>query len=127
MGALATPALQLSWTRKPGAKDSWWNRQFTSLARAGADEWSRQIGAEFALAGGVVATLAEVRPLPSPGRRPAGLRDGAFAVVFESAGAPLPEGDRIHDVSHAEAGAMKIYFSACSDKCGGHRLQAIFN
>lgn len=127
VGALATPALQLSWTRKPGARGSWWDRQFTSLARAGADEWSRQIGSEFALAGGLVARLAEVQPLRSPGQRPAGLRDRAFAVVFESAGGTLPPGDRIHDVSHPEAGAMKIYFSDCSDKCGGRRLQAIFN
>lgn len=127
VGAIAAPALQLSWTRKPGAKGSWWNRQFTSLAHAGADEWSRQIGSEFALAGGVVAKLAEVTPMRSPGRRPAGLRDGAFAVVFESAGSALPPGDRILDVSHAAAGKMEIYFSACGDQCGSHRLQAIFN
>ncbi|HET9638613.1 MAG TPA: hypothetical protein VFP12_05360 [Allosphingosinicella sp.] len=130
-GAAASPALRLSWTRKPGAKDSvkdsWWDRQFTSLSSAGADEWSRQLGAEFTLAGGVVAKLAEVQPLYSPGRRPEGLREGAFAIVLESAGGPLPAGDRVLDVSHAEAGAMKIYFSACGDKCGGRRLQAIFN
>jgi hypothetical protein len=126
-GALAAPALQLDWARKPGAKGSWWDRQFTSLASAGADEWSRQVGSEFAIAGGIVARLAEVRRLRSPGRRPAGLRDGAFVVVFESAGAGLPAGDRMLDVSHAEAGAMKIYFSACGDKCGGHRLQAVYN
>ena len=127
VGAIAAPALHLSWTRKPGAKGSWWNRQFTSLAKAGMDEWTRQVGAEFALAGGAVAKLAEVRPLPSAGRRPPGLRDRAFAIVLESAGQTLPDGDRIHDVSHPDAGAMKIFFSACSDKCGGHRLQAVFN
>ena len=127
VGALATPALQLSWTRKPGAKGSWWNRQFTSLAHAGADEWTRQIGAEFALAGGIVARLAEVTPLRSPGRRPSGLRDRAFAVVFESAGATLPAGDRMLDVSHSAGSDMKVYFSACGDKCGSHRLQAVFN
>jgi hypothetical protein len=127
VGAIAAPALQLDWTRKPGAKGSWWDRQFTSLADAGADEWSGQIGTEFALAGGVVAKLAEVTRMRSPGRRPAGLRDGAFALVFESAGAGLPPGDRILDVSHAAAGKMKVYFSACADSCGGHRLQAIFN
>jgi hypothetical protein len=126
VGAIAAPALQLNWTRKPGAKASWWDRQFTSLANAGVDEWSRQVGAEFTLAGGV-ARLAEVTPLRSPGRRPAGLRDGAFVAVFEAAGASLPPGDRMLDVSHAAAGQMKIYFSACGDKCGGHRLQAIFN
>ncbi|HYG47033.1 MAG TPA: hypothetical protein VD846_03735 [Allosphingosinicella sp.] len=127
VGAIAAPALQLSWTRKPGAKGSWWDRQFTSLAHAGVDEWSRQIGTEFALAGGIVAKLAEVRPLRSPGRRPPGLREQAFAIVLEAADGSFPADDRIHDVSHAEAGTMKIYFSACGDKCGGQRLQAIFN
>jgi len=127
VGAIAAPALQLSWTRKPGAKGSWWDRQFTSLAHAGADEWSRQIGSEFALEGGVVAKLAEVTPLRSPGQRPPELRDGAFVVVLESAGGALPPGDRMLDVSHEAAGKMKIYFSACGDKCGGQRLQAIFN
>lgn len=127
VGAIAAPALQLNWTRKPGAKASWWDRQFTSLANAGADEWGRQIGSEFALGDGVVAKLAEVTPIRSPGRRPDELRDSAFAVVLESDGTTRPPGDRILDVSHAAAGKMKIYFSACGDACGGQRLQAIFN
>jgi hypothetical protein len=126
-GAFATPALQLSWTRKPAAKGSWWDRQFTSPERAGVEEWSRRVGSEFALGGAVVAKLAEVQPLRSPGRRPDGLRDSAFALVFESSGGELPAGDRILDVSHAEGGAMKVYFSACGDSCGRRRLQAIFN
>lgn len=126
VGALAAPALQLSWTRKPGAKASWWDRRSTSLDRAGMDQWSRQIGASFTLAGGV-AKLAEVTPMASSGRRPAGLRDRAFKLVFESTGSALPPGDRMYDVAHAEAGAMKIFFSACGETCGGRRLQAIFN
>ncbi|HEX8571597.1 MAG TPA: hypothetical protein VF759_02470 [Allosphingosinicella sp.] len=126
VGALAAPALQLSWTRKPGAKDSWWDRQFTSLPHAGFDEWSRQVGAEFSF-GGSTARLSEVRPLPSSGLRPSGLRDRAFELVFESTQQALPAGDRIHDVSHAVAGEMKIYFSDCGSACGGRRLQAVFN
>lgn len=126
VGALAAPALQLSWTRKPGAKGSWWDRQFTSLARAGHDEWSRQLGSEFSFPGGV-ARLAEVRPLASSGPRPEGLRDRAFLLVFESAGKALPAGDAMLDVSHAVGGDMKIYFSACGETCGGQRLQALFN
>jgi hypothetical protein len=127
VGALATPALQLSWTRKPGAEDSWWDRQHVSLSSAGLDEWTRRIGSEFAVAGGVVAKLTEVTALRSPGRRPEGLRDGAFAIVLESASGSLPAGDRVLDVGDSEGEAMKIYFSACADKCGGRRLQAIFN
>lgn len=126
-GAFATPALQLSWTRKPAAKGDWWDRRNVSLDRAGIDEWSRQIGSEFALAGGIVAKLAEVKPLRSPGRRPHGLRDGAFAIVLESAGPALPAADRMLEVTHPQAGAMKIYFGACGGECGGRRLQAIFN
>jgi hypothetical protein len=126
VGALAAPALQLSWTRKPGAKGSWWDRQFTSLSSAGHDEWSRQVGSEFRLAGGV-ARLTEVKPLDSKGRRPQGLRDRAFALHFESVGKALPAGDAMLDVSHAVGGDMKIYFSACGETCGGQRLQAIFN
>jgi hypothetical protein len=126
-GAMAAPALKLDWTRKPEAKGDWWNRQFTSLSGAGVEEWSRQVGTSFALGGGIVAKLAEVRPLGEPERRPEGVRDRAFAIVLESQGGALPPGDRTLDVSHAEAGAMKIYFSACGDACGGRRLQAIFS
>ena len=126
VGALAAPALQLSWTRKPGAKGSWWDRQFTSLPHAGMDEWSRQIGSEFSFSG-AVARLTEVNALSAPGRRPEGLRDRAFELVFESAGADLPPGDRMHDVRHAVGGDMKIYFSVCGTSCGGRRLQAVFN
>jgi uncharacterized protein DUF6916 len=127
VGALAAPALQLSWTRKPGARGNWWNRQFAALPNAGMDEWSRHVGSTFLVAGGVAARLAQVEPLLSKGRRPSGLRDRAFAVVFESAGETLPAGDRIYDISHAEAGKAKVYFSACAGQCGGHRLQAVFN
>jgi hypothetical protein len=126
VGALATPALQLSWTRKPGAKGSWWDRQFTSLSSAGMDEWSRQVGSEFSFAG-AAARLTQVNALAPAGRRPSGLRDRAFELVFESAGATLPVGDRIHDVTHSVGGNMKIYFSVCGSTCGGRRLQAVFN
>jgi hypothetical protein len=126
VGALAAPALQLNWTRKPGAKGSWWDRQFTSLSHAGMDEWSRQVGSEFSFAG-AVGRLTQVNALSPPGRRPAGLRDQAFELIFESASATLPVGDRIHDVTHAVAGDMKIYFSVCGNTCGGRRLQAVFN
>lgn len=125
-GTYATPAL--GWTRKPQAGDGRRDRLSASLERAGADEWSRWIGVRFAISGGAVAKLVEVQPLRSPGRRPAGLRDGAFAIVLEAAaGSSLPAADRVLDVVHSDAGAMKIYFSACGGDCGARRLQAIFN
>lgn len=128
VGALAAPALKLDWTRKPGTK-SWWDRPSVSLATAGMDEWTRHVGTEFSFAGqggAVAARLAAVEPLNSKGKRPRGLRDRAFALVFESTGAALPAGDRIFDVSHS-TGSSKMFLSACGDKCTGRRLQAIFN
>lgn len=123
-GAMAAPPLPLSWTRKPGESGSWWDRQFTSLAHAGFDQWSSRIGSEFRL-GNAIGTLKEVSLLPSKGERPPEVRDRAFALVFESQ-APLPPGDRILDVSHAQGGDMKIYFSECGAGCGGRWLQAVF-
>jgi len=123
-GAMASPALQLSWTRKPGPAGNWWDRQSTTLAHAGMDEWKGQVGSEFRL-GGTTAKLRQVTALPSGGRRPPGVRDQAFALVFEASGS-LPPGDAMHDVVHPEAGKMKIYFSDCGESCGGRRLQAVF-
>ena len=124
-GALARPSLGLA--RGTAAKGDRWDRRPGSLSAASMSEWKRQVGSEFALVGAGNTKLVEVTPLRSLGRRPDGLREGAFMAVFESTGAALPPGDRMMDVSHSSAGAMKIYFSACGDRCGGRRLQAVFN
>jgi hypothetical protein len=126
-GALAAPALNLSWTRKPAARGSWWDRTSASLSHAGADEWSRHVGSEFSFDGGGVAKLVKVEPFATKGARPAELRDRAFALVFDAAKGSLPAGDRMYDVSHPDGGDMKIYFSDCGTQCSGRRLQAIFN
>ena len=123
-GAMAAPALQLSWTRKPGAAGDWWDRQFASLAHGGMDEWKSQIGSEFHLAG-AGARLTEVTPRLGGGKRPADVRAHPFALVFE-ASASLPPGDAVYDVRHKVGGDMKIYFSDCGESCGGRRLQAVF-
>jgi hypothetical protein len=124
VGAFATPAF--GWAPKPAAAGSGRDRRLTPLSTAGMEQWSRQIGTDFAIAGGTVVRLARVEPLGSAGRRPAGVRDQAFAAVFEPVAGTLPTGDQILDVSHAQGGAMKIYFSACTGRCAGARLQAIF-
>ncbi|HEX8482847.1 MAG TPA: hypothetical protein VF650_13175 [Allosphingosinicella sp.] len=126
-GAFASPVRQLDWTRKPARDGSARGRQLAPLSSAGIEDWRRQIGAEFAIEGGSVARLVEVQPLSSGGPRPAGVREQAFAALFEPVAGPLPAGNRILGVRHARGGAMKIYFSPCTGKCGGPRLQAVFN
>jgi hypothetical protein len=123
-GAFAAPGRKLDWTRAGGALGN--RRQQIALARADARAWTAYVGSEFQM-GGTTARLAAVEPLPSPGARPAGLRDRAFALVFESRSGALPVPDRIHSLSHADAGAMQVYFSACGEACSGRRLRAVFN
>jgi hypothetical protein len=125
-GASAAPHLPLGLGLEPGAKGRSRGPRTAPLASAGIEEWSRQIGTEFMLAGGAVARLAEVRPLRSGGRPPAGVRSRAFEAIFEPAGGKLPAGDRTLEVAHGQAGPMNIYFSACTDGSGTRRLRAIF-
>jgi len=127
VAAIASPALHLSWTRRPGKAGSWWNRQSFSLAKAGMNEWSQQVGSDFTVraeGGAAAVRLESVKPLMSAGRRPAGLaRDRAFEAVFASAaGTALPAGDRMYPVNHSKYGAMDVYFSPSGQKMG-----AVFN
>ena len=122
-GAIAAPALQLSWTRRPGTRGSWWDGA-APLHRAGIGQWNREVGSEFAVEaeGGTVSVrLAEVQPLNSAGRKPGELgRDRAFAAVFEADG-PLPAGNRIYKVNHPEHGQMDVFFSPSAE-----RMTAVF-
>ncbi|HEX8378987.1 MAG TPA: hypothetical protein VF619_00390 [Allosphingosinicella sp.] len=127
VGAFATPVRHLGWTEKPARDSRWRDRQKTPLSTAGIEDWRRQIGTEFVLEGGSLVRLAEVQTLSSGGPRPAGVRGQAFAALFEPVAGKVPPGNRILGVSHAQGGAMKIYFSPCTGKCGGRRLQAVFN
>ncbi|MEA3063101.1 MAG: hypothetical protein QOJ94_2882 [Sphingomonadales bacterium] len=116
-GANAAPVLRLG----PAGRGT----SFRSLAAAGAAAWAEQIGSEFRIRSenGVQSLiLAEVRPLArldGAGRRKG--RDRAFALAFRSAGGPLPAGDRIYPLAHAQHGKLDIFFGPSGD-----RLVAIF-
>ena len=122
-GAIAAPALQLSWTRRPGTRGSLWDGA-APLHRAGFDQWTREVGSKFTVeaeGGAFSARLAEVQPLLSTGRKAGELgRDRAFAAFFEGDGV-LPPGDRIYKVDHPEHGRMDVYFSASTE-----RMMAVF-
>ncbi|MEA3033047.1 MAG: hypothetical protein QOH86_1063 [Sphingomonadales bacterium] len=116
-GANAAPVLRVA---PAGRRTS-----FRSLAHAGAEAWAQQIGAEFRIRsenGVQTLVLAEVRPLSrldGAGRRQG--RDRAFALAFRSAGGPLPAGDRVYPLAHAQHGRLDIFFGP-----SGERLVAIF-
>ena len=113
-GTNAAPVMRL--TPAKGATS------FRSLAYAGAEAWAQQVGDEFRIRsenGVQTLVLAEVRPLAQLDRRNG--RDRAFALAFRSAGGPLPAGDRVYPLAHAQHGRLDIFFGPSGD-----RLVAIF-
>jgi hypothetical protein len=98
-----------------------------SLASAGHDEWAAQVGATFAVAGAQGLALAEVRPLPSSGRRPSGARDRAFVAQFDLLGGTPIVGDRIYTVSHPRHGPFQLFLTAADDARNPGRMHAVFN
>lgn len=125
-GALATPALRLSWTRQPG-RAGWWDRMFHSLERGGYADWNEVVGSEFHLAGGSGPSrlkLVAVKPFQAPGRLPDSVgRERAFAAVFESADA-TPTADGIYSLDHSKHGAMKLFLTA--GDTSNKRMEAVF-
>jgi hypothetical protein len=127
-GALiATPFReQIAATARRAMTSTTFGRSLVSLADAGYDEWTAQIGSTFTLAGGTNLTLAGIRPLPSAGTRPAGLgRDRAFAALFDTGGGQRLAGDLIYTASHPEYGTLPLFLSSTGDARG--RMLAVFN
>jgi hypothetical protein len=113
-GANAAPVLRLA----PAGRRA----SFRSLAHADAKAWAQQVGAEFRIRteNGVQSlVLAEVRPLARLNRRNG--RNRAFALAFRPASGPLPAGDRVYPLAHAQHGKLDIFFGPSGD-----RLVAIF-
>jgi hypothetical protein len=118
VGGLATGAIaasQLSFTSTKFATKalSFWDRPTVDLATAGSSDWTAKVGSTFTLAserGNLDVKLAKVTTFPSVGTKPAGVRNPAFALAFDSLGGALPEGDRIYTLTHS-GGALQVYFS----------------
>jgi hypothetical protein len=124
-GALAAPALRLSWTREPG-RAGWWDRMFFSLERGGYGDWNEVVGSEFRLAGSGSSPLklVAVKPFKAPGRLPDSVgRERAFAAVFESAGG-TPSADGIYALEHARHGTMNLFLTA--GDTSNNRMEAVF-
>jgi hypothetical protein len=118
-GAVARPA-SAGARLGPGQR----RRSLRSLATAGYEEWSSQVGTDFQVRGETGITtlkLVAVRPLESAGRRGRrDLRSRAFAAVFEAPAGSLPAGNRRYPLSHPEHGRLDIFFGPA-----GERLTAV--
>jgi hypothetical protein len=101
-------------------------RRSQSLATAGYDEWTQQIGSTLAIAGAQGLSLAGVRALESSGPRPLGARDRAFVAVFDVRGGGSMAGDLIYTVSHPQYGPFQLFLSV-ADARTPNRMLAVFN
>ena len=131
-GALAAPALRLSWSAlasKRGA--SWWDRMFVSLRHGGLQDWSAIIGESFTVVGERGQSslkLVAVKALKAAGRRPREVaRSHAFAAVFEGERDRSPQGDRVYIFTHPAYPPLDIYMGEQVDLGGRVRLEAVFN
>jgi len=99
-----------------------------SLADAGYDEWTDQVGSVFNVGGGDSLKLVDVTPLDSPGARPVGLaRDRAFLAKFDVQNGRSLAGDLIYTVAHPQYGAQQIFLSSSFDPNLPGRMTAVFN
>ena len=96
------------------------------LATANKDDWKLQVGTFFTASTGHVLKLVDVQGFVERGRRPAGLRNQAFAARFDvTSGGPLP-GSQYLAVSHKEGGTFDILMSN-ANPARPLRMLAIFN
>lgn len=96
------------------------------LATASKDDWALQVGTLFTASTGHVLKLVGVQPFPERGKRPAGLRNHAFAAQFDiTSGGQLP-GSQLLTVSHKEGGTFDIFMTG-ANPARPLRMLAIFN
>lgn len=103
-----------------------WTRRFVSLGAADIEEWTAQVGSAFRVAGGWSLRLAGVRPLPSGGERPAGVRERAFAAVFDVVGGGDMPADLIYRVRPRDYAGFDMFLEAVEGGAG-RRMIAVFN
>jgi hypothetical protein len=117
VGAAATaPAIAAPLSRRRAAAD---------LERGGIADWSGEVGALFAVAGGGTLRLTAVEPLCSGGPTPS--RATCFAAHFEAVAGPVPEGGATHALAPRSGPAMPLFLGARASVGGRERLVAVFN
>jgi hypothetical protein len=93
------------------------------LALHDMDDWHRQIGAGFTLAGAPVSLVAVKQGNRQPSRMK---RRHNFTAVFEMDAHAAPQGG-IHQVRHAELGQTALYLERTIEKGGKARMRASFS
>lgn len=105
-------------------------RGMLSLATAGYDEWLTLVGSTFSLGGRTSIQLAGVRPLPTLGTRPQGVRAQAFVALFDPVTAMARQvtiaPDLIYTATHNVYGPMPLYLAATKDTRTPGRMAAVF-
>jgi hypothetical protein len=128
-GALIAAPLKNELTQPtlgPTPSDPWGRR--ASLANAGYDLWSQQVGTVFTVAGGAAMRLAGVRAMPAEGTRPPELgRDSAFVAVFDPLNGATIAGNLTYGASHPVYGALMMFLTESSDPRTASRMFAVFN
>ena len=87
-------------------------RGLVSLANAGYEEWSAQVGSVFTLGDGTRLTLAGVRAFPSAGRRPRSAVTGRSWPCFDAGSGRNVAPDLIQTANHADYGPLPLFLSA---------------
>lgn len=102
-------------------------RIFLSLSTATYDEWLTVVGSTFSFGGGAVLQLAGVRPLPTLGSKPQGVRTQGFAAFFDPTGSQSVAPNLIYTATHSTYGPTQIYLAATSDPRTPRRMVAVYN
>jgi hypothetical protein len=105
-------------------------RGMLSLATATYDEWLTQVGSTFSLGARNSIQLVGVRPLPTSGARPQGVRGQGFVALFDPVTAMARQAtiapDLIYTATHPTYGPMPLFLSATSDSRTPGRMAAVF-
>lgn len=103
----------------------------TAVDQTGLSTWSAAVGSTFTIRNGVLSfpvRLVSATALPSRGTRPAGVRPGGFAIVFQAPNsAAFPPGNRTYTFQQSNGSQFELFVSAKSVSGSTGQLVAILN
>jgi hypothetical protein len=102
-------------------------RRLLSLGTANYEEWLSVVGSTFSLGGRTNVTLAGVRPLPTSGDKPQGVRTQGFAAFFDPAGNQSVAPNLIYTATHSIYGPTQLFLASAGGGRTPHRMVAVFN